>query len=268
MEKVLIVCVNYNSYEELKNYLLSINNSASATQGRNQVDVIVADNSIKKQNLELNCFSHISVKLIRLENSGYLGGAQRIINDVENIYQYDYVAISNVDIELSSNFFENLLKYQLDKDIAWIATRIWSKAEERDRNPKIISRPSKRRLQIVNLMYRFPILDYLYTKTLYKRKAMYMPSPEMDIFAGHGSFMMLTRHFFEHYKKIEYPIFLFGEEIYLGELIRLSGMRVRYVPSLEVIDMEHASTGKMKKAFYYKCNNESIEYILDHFYNE
>ena len=90
----------------------------------------------------------------------------------------------------------------------------------------------------------------------------------MDIYAGHGSFMMLSKNFFEHYKKIEYPVFLFGEEIYLGELIRLAGMRARYVPSLEVIDMEHTSTGKMKKEFYYKCNKESIDYILDHFYNE
>ena len=90
----------------------------------------------------------------------------------------------------------------------------------------------------------------------------------MDIYAGHGSFMMLTKHFFIHYKKIEYPIFLFGEELYLAELIRMADLRVRYVPGLEVIDMEHASTGKMKKAFYYKCNKESIDYILENFYNE
>lgn len=263
--KILIVAVTYNSYPELYSYLSSIEKSVEQSS-ETKVKVLVVDNSINKEDVDVNCFKSIKVEICPLNNKGYLGGAQHVINAQTDINQYDYVAISNVDIELSAYFFKKLQNYNLHDDIAWVATKIWSKAEGRDRNPKMMSRPSKKRLQVVNLMYRFPILDYLYTKTLYKRKTMYTPSPEMDIYAGHGSFMMLTNHFFEHYKKMEYPIFLFGEEIYLGELIRLAGMRVRYVPSLEVIDMEHTSTGKMKKAFYYKCNKESIDFILSTFY--
>lgn len=264
---VLITAVNYNSYRELHNYLSSIEKAAGLCP-QHTIKVIIADNSTRKETVQTDNYKNIQVEQVELENSGYLGGAQSVINGQAGIEQYDYVAISNVDIELKEDFFENLQKYSLQNDIAWLATKIWSKAEARDRNPKILSRPSKRRLQLVNLMYKYPILDYLYTKTLYNRKKAYSPKPEMDIYAGHGSFMMLTKHFFEHYKKIEYPVFLFGEEIYLGELIRIAGMRVRYVPTLEVIDTEHTSTGKMKKAFYYKCNKESIDYILNNFYNE
>ena len=265
--KILIVAVTYNSYPELYSYLSSIEKAAEQTS-EIEVKVLVVDNSINKEGVDVNCFKSIKVEICPLNNKGYLGGAQHVINAQTDINQYDYVAISNVDIELSANFFKKLQNYNLHDDIAWVATKIWSKAEGRDRNPKMMSRPNKKRLQVVNLMYRFPILDYLYIMTLYKRKTLYTPSPEMDIYAGHGSFMMLTKHFFERYKKIEYPIFLFGEEIYLGELIRLAGMRVRYVPSIEVIDMEHTSTGKMKKAFYYKCNKEAIDYILNSYYNE
>ena len=265
--RILIVAVTYNSYPELRSYLSSIEKAAEQSPNT-EVKVSVADNSVNKERVNVSGYKRIKVEICPLDNKGYLGGAQEIINAQTDINQYDYVAISNVDIELSVDFFKKLQDYILQNDVAWVATKIWSKAEGRDRNPKMLSRPSKKRLQVVNLMYRFPILDYLYTKTLYKRKTLYTPSPEMDIYAGHGSFMMLTRNFFEKYQKIEYPIFLFGEEIYLGELIRMADMRVRYVPSLEVIDMEHASTGKMKKAFYYKCNKESIDYILENFYNE
>ena len=265
--KILIVAVTYNSYLELNSYLKSIDKAVELCS-ETEVTVCIADNSIDKQNIDATQYKRIQVEVIPLNNKGYLGGAQYVINGRTDISQYDYVAISNVDIEMAGDFFIKLQEYKLDEDIAWLATRIWSKAEERDRNPKIISRPSKKRLQLVNLIYKYPVLDYLYTRTLYKRKTMYTPSPEMDIYAGHGSFMLLTKHFFKHYRKIEYPIFLFGEEIYLGELIRIAGMRVRYVPTLEVIDTEHTSTGKMKKAFYYKCNKESIDYILNNFYNE
>lgn len=265
--KVLVVAVTYNSYLELSSYLTSIEKAVERCPGV-EVIVCVADNSVDKQNIDSSHYKCIKVDVTSLDNKGYLGGAQYVINSQTDLSTFDYIVISNVDIELACNFFTKLKEYKLDKDIAWLATKIWSKAEGRDRNPKIISRPSKIKLQLINYMYKYPILDYLYTKTLYKRKTKYLPSPEMDIYAGHGSFMMLTKNFFEHYKKIEYPIFLFGEEIYLGELIRLAGFRVRYVPDLEVIDMEHASTGKMKKAFYYKCNKEAIDYILNSYYNE
>lgn len=263
--KILILAVTYNSYQELNSYLKSIDKAVELCT-ETEVTVCIVDNSIDKQSIDASQYKRIQVEVYSLNNKGYLGGAQYVINGCTDILKYDYVAISNVDIEMASDFFVKLREYKFDEDIAWLATRIWSKAEERDRNPKIISRPSKKRLQLVNLMYKYPVLDYLYTRTLYKRKTMYTPSPEMDIYAGHGSFMMLTKAFFEKYPKINYPIFLFGEELFFGELIRQAGMRVRYVPNMEVIDTEHTSTGKMKKAFYYKCNKESIDYILNTFY--
>lgn len=264
---ILIACVNYNSYPELNNYLVSIDRAAGVCSGLS-VSVVVADNSAERKDIDGSLYKNIQTEICILNNLGYLGGAQYVINKCENIRQYDYVIISNVDIEMPSNFFQKLEKYRCEDNIAWIATKIWSHEEARDRNPKILSRYSKKKLEIINLMYKYPILDYLYNKTLYKRKVAYIPKPEMDLYAGHGSFMILTKAFFSHYKRIDYPIFLFGEELYLAELIRKANLRVHYVPDLEVIDKEHVSTGKMRKSFYYKCNKESIDYILKRFYNE
>lgn len=266
-QSVFVVCVNYNSYNELVKYLSSIEIAAQKTTTTN-IHVIVADNSTKFETLKTEGYQHINVQVQKFNNVGYLIGTQAVINSIPSILDYDYVAISNVDITMSEDFFINLEKLNLPADVAWVAPKIYSKDENRDRNPKVMNRYSKKKLQLLYYMYRFPILFYLYTMTAYKRKKLQPKYPEMDIYAGHGSFMLLTRSFFESYKNIEYPIFLFGEELYLAELVMKAGKKVRYVPSVVIEDNEHVSTSTLKKKTYFKYNKESIKYILDTFYNE
>lgn len=42
----LILCINYNSYPQLENYIKSIDNTI---KGRESVDVYIADNSTNKK---------------------------------------------------------------------------------------------------------------------------------------------------------------------------------------------------------------------------
>ena len=126
--KILIVAVTYNSYPELRSYLSSIEIAAEQSPNT-EVTVRVADNSINKEKVDITGFKKIKIEICPLDNKGYLGGAQYIINTQPDIYQYDYVAISNVDIVLSVDFFKKLQGYTLQKDVAWLATKIWLKAE-------------------------------------------------------------------------------------------------------------------------------------------
>ena len=263
--KVLLVCVNYNSYEELNSYLRSIVSAVKGVDGIT-LEVIVADNSNGRDVIDSNQFGFIHLKQECFENLGYLGGASAVINNISDVLAYDYVVISNVDLQLSEEFFTVLNQIKISSDIAWIAPQIYSHEENRDINPKVKVRYSYKKLKMLYYMYKYPILFYFYTATAYKRKRIAPQNDEMDIYAGHGSFMLLTRNFFKEYKRIDYPIFLFGEELFLAELIRKKGMRVRYMPSLRIEDNEHVSTSRMKKRFYFKCNTESIKYILDTFY--
>lgn len=265
-QSILIVCVNYNSYRELVKYLSSIDASAKEINTMN-VDVIVADNSTAVEPISIDMYKYIHISVRKLDNIGYLTGAQYVINN-EDVLAYDYVVISNVDIQMSENFFSVLALIENTKEVAWIAPKIYSNDENRDRNPKVMTRYSKKKLQLLYYMYKYPLLFYLYTMTAYKRKKLHPQYSEMDIYAGHGSFMLLTRSFFDSYKKIEYPIFLFGEELYLAELVRKANKKVRYIPSLIIEDNEHVSTSTLKKKSYFKYNQESIKYILDKFYNE
>ena len=89
---------------------------------------------------------------------------------------------------------------------------------------------------------------------------------EMDIYAGHGSCIILTENFFRYYQHIHYPIFLYGEELFFAELITNKGLRVRYVPSIRMITEGGVSTSKMPSESFFRYNVEAINYILKIFY--
>lgn len=264
-KKILIVPVNYNSYDYLDSYLKSVSEAWDMAKNECELTVYIADNSTKPEDVDLPQYNLPDLKIKRLDNLGYFGGALYVINNCVNVADYDYVIISNVDITLDLSFFAELSNLQSDNNVGWIAPMIYSSDENRDRNPKIIARPSKKRLSLLKTMYQFPFLHSIYTKTFYKRKKLLHYAPR-DIYAGHGSVVILTKNFFNKYPRIEYPIFLFGEEIFLGELCRKAQLSTIYRPSIKVLDSEHASTSQMKSAFYYKCNYDALSYILKEFY--
>ena len=245
MKKIAVYCVSYNSDKELEQYRASLLKAAEKAGDSVTVDIFVARNS-------------------KEDNPGYFGGIRRQMVEHDPA-EYDYSIISNVDITVDEDFFVRLAGHTCTDDTGWIAPQVWSQAEQRDRNPKILERYALRKLQILRLFYRFPILDTLYTRTFYRKKK-YERHEAGDIYAGHGSFIILTRRYFEQCGIINYPVFLFCEEIYLAEQCRQAGLRVSYDPTLRVCDSEHASTGRMRHSFYCRCNYEAMQYIISTYY--
>ena len=266
--KILIVCVNYNSYEELHNFLLSVDKSASNVKGDLQVDVIIADNSSTKENVDCSVYASINVKQVELPNLGYLGGAQAIINNTEHIQQYKYVIISNVDLVFEPGTFINIERYDIGEDIAWVAPDIFSEKYQKRLNPNVVRRYKSWKLRLLKLTYHrffYKLYDkYYYSKK--KQTPLASQYSEMDIYAGHGSCIMLTQNFFNNYNQIHYPIFLYGEELFFAELIMNKGMRVRYVPAIRMTTEGGVSTSKMPSKSFFKYNIEAINFILKTFY--
>ena len=268
MKKFLLVCVTYNSYSELGEYLASVDVALGRANDEWEVDVLVGDNTV--ENVQAVQFSPGFIRSFRVfsykKNYGYFGAAQRAMMEVGDVRQYDYVAISNVDLYMPDDFFVKLGQLSLSQDVGWVANAIISGYEKRDRNPKIIHRYSVGRLKQLRFLFHYPLFHYLYTKTLYRRKKAQSARHAMPVYAGHGSFILLTKAFFSACPKLEYPMFLFCEEIYLGEICREANLKVWYEPSLVIRDTEHCSTGKMKKSFYYRCNYDALNYILSRYY--
>ena len=274
-KRLAIFCVTYNSYFELKVYLSSLDTAASKVSSLLNVDIFIVDNTeegVQKVDY-LDTFSHINCILIPFhENNGYFGGVKKGMEGVD-VKIYDFVAITNVDLTVADDAFLNLVNINVDDNVGWIAPSIMSKKENRDRNPGVLSRYSRRKLLMLKFKFDYPIVDFIYNQTFYKRKRLRKKYSAMDIYAGHGSFILLTRAYFEKCGMIDYPVFLFGEELYLAEECRKHSLRVIYRPEICIYDSEHVSTSKLKKTlpfkktFYYQCNSDAIDYILANYYN-
>lgn len=266
MTNIAIFCVNYNSYKELYIYLNTIEKAAAYAKGMAKISVFIADNT--ENNIEHVVFNtnNYEISLFPFhKNLGYFGAIGKMMKETD-MSEYDYVIISNVDLIMNNDTIRNIAEYQCDEHTGWIAPKIFSELEERDRNPKIIKRYSLKKLKMIRLFYRYPILHYLYTKTFYKSKK-YVSKVAGNIYAGHGSFIILTKEYIKRCGIINYPVFLFGEEIYLAEMCRENNLTVSYCPDISVSDKEHVSTGKIRSRLYYRYNYEAINYAIKTFYN-
>jgi len=190
-----IFCVTYNTYDETLQFLASIDHAAESARGVN-VDVFVGDNTecgVRKIAFSPQRFS-LRVYYLH-KNWGYFGAVSRMMEQ-EDTSGYDFVVISNVDVALDANFISQLAQQNTAENVGWIAPQIYSIVEKRDRNPQIVSRYSKRKLQLLHLLFRFPLLHILYTRTAYKAKRLHGHRPGF-FYAGHGSFIVLTRQYME-----------------------------------------------------------------------
>ena len=246
MKRVAVFCVSYMSDKERDIYLASIDNAIKVAADEVTVDVFVANNTAE-------------------DNPGYFGAVNKLMKQVY-LSDYDYSIISNVDLTLEQDFFQTLVEYDCPKDTGWIAPQIWSDLEKRDRNPARLVRPSLTKMRILKSFYQIPILDTIYHKTVYRRKKYYTKSAEGTIYAGHGSLIILTKNYFQKCGIIDYPVFLFCEELFLAENCRKAGLKVVYEPSIKVKDKEHVSIRKMSHKDYCSYNLEAMNYIISNFY--
>lgn len=264
MKHIAIYCVNYQSYESLGNYLNSIDTAMEGINGSMKLSVLVADNTTPAVAIDYQP-RHFVLKIFPTgENKGYFG-AIRFLMETVNPQDFEYSVVSNVDVLMEKDFFMKLYRLTTDIQIGWIAPQIYSYAEQRDRNPKIMHRYVRRKLQVMRMLFRCPPLYNLYTHSVYKSKKLVHHDPG-EIYAGHGSFIILTQQYFRRCGIIDYPVFLFCEEIYLGEQCCQHGLKVIYDPTLRVTDAEHASTSTFKRSKYCQYNYKALSYILDTYY--
>ena len=265
--KIAFFCVNYNSTKELLGYLDSI--EKAYTDKSHHVTVIVTDNSQNQSNIK-SSYSFSFSYIFSGKNLGYLGGiTYGIKKSGLNLAEFDYIIISNVDIKIEETFFSKLFQMKIAEDIGCIAPSIISSKEKCDRNPEIIQRTSRNKLNILRIMYKHPLIYLMYRNTLYRwRRSKVQKYPRGYIYAPHGSFMIFTNRFAKFLQLMRYPVFLFGEEIYFAENLRTMNLRVLYEPQLIIDDYDHVSTNKLKKQIYYELHYKAIDMLIREYFHE
>ena len=277
--RVCVLAVCHDSYEESLVFLKSVSSSVQETEV--ELELYFIDNSEKVHRDFAATLDELDlgyeVRYERSENLGYFPSIAASVKRL-GVYlpAYDYVIVSNVDLCFDNRFFSVLRELPVSKRVGAYAPSIRSSSLGVDRNPKIVRRPSARKLRLNRWLFRHS-LSYAALRTVSRlrlkarellrrtgaQRRARRQSSERSIYAPHGSCVVLTREFVRREENITYPIFLFCEEIYIGEKAREFGLDVVYKPDLVVYDEEHASTSLMKPKAYRDRNVEALSYILD-----
>lgn len=272
-----IICVNHNSYDSLLRFLESIYSAHKNCSFNLYLDIVVVDNSVEKMKPPFFNFPYdpnIKIEVFQCENLGYFPSAQLAINELNlDLKKYKFSTISNVDVCLSSDFFNKLFSFKIDKDVAVIAPSILSSSKKLDINPKIIRRPKARKLKLNSFFFRNPIL-HKFLVLIHLARVKIMDKNDLsnqeifqDIYAAHGSFFIFSNNFFQ-YVSLNFPMFLFGEELYIAEIARKNNLRTIYNNNLKVFDEENISTSKLRSSEYCRLNRIALQYILQEFFNK
>ncbi|MBO7502641.1 MAG: hypothetical protein J6T32_05415 [Paludibacteraceae bacterium] len=243
MKKILVIAVTYHSNKELQAFLESVRRAAEKVKNLIQVDVEVVDNG--------------------QDNKGYLGGALPIYN--EKAHTYDYVSISNVDLQLAEDFFEQLLTIDT-KRIGWLAPDIYTDKINRHENPFMLTRPTKRNFLIWRIIYSTTWIYRIYHRLYLWKNRKQLTYTARDIYAGHGSFMLFTKNFVTSYPELHFPGFMYGEEIYLAELHRAAQLKTIYVPILRIANTGNINTALINQKQKSAWSRESLHAIYKHFF--
>ncbi len=264
----LLVCVTYNSYEEVDKFIASVEAAARKAPGM-AVTVAVGDNTEVNAH-DIDCQSDaMEIRSYPYHtNLGYLGCAFRIFSEIgkESLAQYDYVAISNVDMAFEPDFFAVLSSVD-DSGIGWIAPDIYTPGRGTHENPFMLHRPTKRHFLKWELMYASPLLYGLMKRISWARHSRKpQPTDKMEMYAAHGSFMLFTRAFISTLQSFEYPSFMYAEEIFFAELLLRCHLKVVYQPDLKIENVGSVSVSVLGNSWECRNNRRSLRVMRELFF--
>lgn len=251
-QAVLLICVKFGADSEVAQYLQSVR----SLRGQQHLRVLVVDNTVEDSVTEASEAETYPV-IKTGKNLGYLGGARCGLSYfLAHNPLPDWIIISNTDLAIPDpEFLHRLSQAATISDLGALAPSIRSGLTGRDQNPFMRTRPTAFRMHFYKLLYRNWLLLNLYeiasalfhkVNSALRNTARNVPEAVRNlseaVYAPHGSFLILSKNYFAAGGDLEYPEFLFGEEIYIAENIRRLGLKVMYDPSLKVLHEEHRST--------------------------
>jgi len=270
---VLLICVKYSADRETERYLDSIR----ALHAQSGLHVLLVDNTVEARWSYTSDQSNCRV-LRAPRNLGYFGGARYGLSRhlAENPMP-DWLIISNVDLSLDDpTFLERLAPLGSIPDVGAVAASIRSALTGIDQNPFMRVRPSVLRMHAYKWLYRsqtalngyegLAAFSHRAGSALRKLRPTHSNSARETIYAPHGSFLILSKNYFDRGGDLDFPEFLFGEEIYIAESVRRLGLKVIYEPALRVNHQEHHSTGLFKSKQVAGYVAASAAYCADTFF--
>ena len=241
--KYIYVVLVYKNIEVIEGFYQSIKNQDS-------YQVVVVDSfssdEVRKE-VKSICEAH-GWDFVGIENKGYGYGNNVGTKYVIEHYDFDFLFISNSDIEIKS--LDSLDSYK--NECIVIA-------------PKTVMKTGKHQNPDTpwELKFIYPMLSYalnhktglVYTmchictrlnRELFRLYACVVKKERYKIFSAHGSFIIFTKRAVETlYPFFDDEMFLYNEEWYLALKARAKNVPIYHIPSLEVLHLEGASSGSI-----------------------
>lgn len=262
---ILLICVDYHSTQETTNFIDCLQRMPG------KPEVILVCNSGSQQFDALK--SKANIHIFDFErNAGYMHGAYLGYKAyIEKNDVPDWVILSNTDISFPEQDF--WLKLGADeRNDSIIAPDIIS-ADGVHQNPFARTRLPASKLKFLKRIYSNVISFKLYELFSNLKKAFIKKTPSsesqshnIEIYAPHGSFIIIGGEYFKRGGSLEHPNFLYGEELFIAERARQRNIKIFYDRSYKIMHAEHVATGKMGSTFKAQCLKDSLSTILKEFY--
>lgn len=275
-QTVLLICVKYGSDHETVRYL----DSVQCLRGQRGLQVLVVDNAFDANPAGRSVPQNYTT-IQAPTNLGYFGGARYGLSlYLEKHPLPDWVIVSNVDLVIPDpTFLVKLTELTGRPRLGAVAPRISSVLTGSDQNPFMTVRPSALRMHSYKWMFRRRLLlnTYEVVGTAFRRARTRLGrslrvlsavrhANRATIYAPHGSFLILSKNYFARGGDLQFPGFLFGEEIYIAESLKRMNLEAVYEPSLKVVHQEHGSTRLIRSRELAQALSFSAAYCADTFF--
>jgi hypothetical protein len=259
-QDICLLAVHYRNREQTLKFLEQVSKAG--------ISVWIADNSFALEPLE---FEAENVHILPCpENPGYFGGIHRLWQNLET--KPRICIVSNTDLELDPSFFDALHNLEWPAQTAVIAPKILSEISGEDINPMYPERPSYRKMKRLDRIFKtylggaiWQCLGWLYAKLKLRPQT---SQEAQAIYAPHGSLMIFGPAYFEAGLDFNYPIFLYGEEMWVAENCIQKNLKIWYQPQLQALHAEHGSLGIIPSRRVWKAHRDSNRYILQKFFGQ
>ncbi|KAA9013821.1 glycosyltransferase family 2 protein [Niallia endozanthoxylica] len=242
----IFIVLTYRNTKDLSDFIITTKNNV-----KNSYKIIVVNSYYDEESCK--AFNRIANEnecdFLNVENKGYGYGNNRGIEFAKKKYDFNYLIISNPDIEINSLSISDLVGTE-DYIIAPKITTLNGK----NQNPYYYSKielfewliyfyyKSGNRLAlyvslILNKLYRELNLFIDWLLRLKRRK----------IYAAHGSFLIIGHSALEKLGSLyDEKMFLFCEENHLARLANSKHVKTYMIPSISVLHKEDGSVGLEK----------------------
>lgn len=202
---------------------------------------------------------------IPIENKGFGYGNNVGANFAIEHYEYDYLILSNSDIQI-----RDLSALSIKPDERAVIAPHVHLMKGKIQNPNIpwrlscfipmlhfaYTHNSRIILKISHLMTRFSREVFRIYRKLRKRD-------KYKIYSCHGSFIIFTKKTVEKlFPFFNERMFLYNEELYLAERCRLSDIPIYYLPQIDILHLEGASSS-CKSGVGFANNKQSFEVLYE-----